>query len=96
MDRLIELSENLISNVQIKTVRSMMHHINWKARLIGIQGARGVGKTTLLLQYTKLNLTSKLDTTLYVSLDDVWFNNHSLIDFRGRRLRSLPKKDHRR
>ncbi|MDG3581265.1 ATP-binding protein [Galbibacter pacificus] len=56
-----------------------MEEINWKARLIGIKGARGIGKTTLLLQYIKLHLGGELNRTLYVSLDDIWFNNHSLI-----------------
>jgi len=57
-----------------------MYEINWSARLIGIKGARGIGKTTLLLQYIKLNLFDRLDEVLYVSLDAVWFNNRSLLD----------------
>jgi predicted AAA+ superfamily ATPase len=57
-----------------------MYEINWSARLIGIKGARGIGKTTLLLQYIKLNLFDRLDEVLYVSLDAVWFNNKSLLD----------------
>lgn len=57
-----------------------MQEINWDARLIGIKGARGIGKTTLLLQYIKLHLKDELDHTLYVSLDAIWFNNNSLSD----------------
>lgn len=57
-----------------------MDDINWDSRLIGIKGARGVGKTTLLLQYIKLNLSNELDYSLYVSLDTIWFSNHSLFD----------------
>ncbi|MFA5620467.1 MAG: AAA family ATPase [Weeksellaceae bacterium] len=57
-----------------------MNDINWNARLIGIKGARGVGKTTLLLQAIKLYLKDELDKTLYVSLDHIWFNSNSLID----------------
>src|SRR5690606_17338497 len=60
-------------------VRSILDDINWEAKLIGIKGARGIGKTTLLLQYIKLNLSESLNQTLYVSLDDIWFSNNSLV-----------------
>jgi len=78
--KLNENFENLISRTQISTIRSIMNDINWNARLIGIKGARGVGKTTLLLQAIKLYLKDELDKTLYVSLDHIWFNSNSLID----------------
>jgi hypothetical protein len=54
-----------------------MDTINWEARLIGIKGARGVGKTTLLLQYIKKNLPID-KATLYVSLDSIWFTENTL------------------
>ena len=57
--------------------RYLYGRINWNVRLIGIKGARGVGKTTLLLQHIKETF-STLDEVLYVSLDNMWFNNHSL------------------
>ena len=57
--------------------RYLYGRINWNVRLIGIKGARGVGKTTLLLQHIKETF-SALDEVLYVSLDNMWFNNHSL------------------
>jgi len=56
-----------------------MNNIHWNARLIGIKGSRGVGKTTLILQYIKLNLSAELDATLYVSLDHIWFSEHRFI-----------------
>ncbi len=80
MQNLIEISENQIARTQVDSVRSMLQNINWKARLIGIKGARGIGKTTLLLQYIKIHLKEDLDKTLYTSLDQVWFNSNSLID----------------
>lgn len=61
-------------------VRDTMNKVNWSARLIGIKGARGTGKTTLLLQYIKLHLANQLDQTLYVSLDAIWFSTNSFID----------------
>ncbi len=47
-------------------VRDVIHEIDWKNRFIGIKGARGVGKTTLLLQYAKLELPAS-SKVLYVS-----------------------------
>jgi RecA-superfamily ATPases implicated in signal transduction len=45
--------------------------------LIAINGARGAGKTTLLLQYAKKYLKAD-GTSLYVSLDDLYFMDHSI------------------
>ena len=55
-----------------------MNTIDWHDRLIGIKGARGVGKTTLLLQYIKQNLP--ISQTLYVSLDNIYFSSNLLVD----------------
>lgn len=57
-----------------------MNKIHWDARLVGIKGARGVGKSTLLLQHIKIHYSDRLDLVLYVSLDDLWFSEHDLID----------------
>src|SRR5690606_6553799 len=76
---LIDQFQQKLKYTSLTFVRSIVDDINWEARLIGIKGARGIGKTTLLLQYIKLNLGSSLNQTLYVSLDDIWFNNNSLV-----------------
>ena len=57
-----------------------MDEIHWQDRLIGIKGGRGVGKTTLLLQYIKKSFSAGKDN-LYVSLDDVYFSGNTLTDF---------------
>ncbi|MEI6753756.1 MAG: AAA family ATPase [Paludibacter sp.] len=80
MDQIIEKFRKKISFTETVFVRSILSEINWDARLIGIKGARGVGKTTVLLQYIKLKLADKLDTSLYVSLDNIWFSDHKLLD----------------
>ena len=46
--------------------------------MFGIVGPRGVGKTTLILQHIKEN--HSVSDTLYVSMDDLYFANHSLLD----------------
>ena len=68
-----------IAKIDLRFKRYLFGEINWKARIIGIKGARGVGKTTLLLQHILENYED-IDQTLYASLDDLWFSTHSLID----------------
>lgn len=66
-----------LKRVSTKFVRYLYNTINWNVRLIGIKGARGVGKTTLLLQRIKLAHKNS-DAVFYVSLDILWFQSHSL------------------
>ena len=68
-----------IAKISLDFKRYLYTKINWNARMIGIKGARGVGKTTLLLQHI-LDNYKDLDQTLYVSLDDLWFTTHKLMD----------------
>ena len=78
MDTLIEKSYQKVRDVDTRFIRSIMDKIDWNDRLIGIRGARGVGKTTLLLQRIKKFLGNGSDI-LYVSLDNLWFAEHSLL-----------------
>lgn len=59
--------------------RFLYNKIDWNERLIGIKGARGVGKSTMILQHIKMTFS---DTTkaFYASLDHIWFANHTLLD----------------
>ena len=77
MESLFEKFYRKIDAVSLNFKRNLMDQIQWESRLIGIKGARGVGKTTLMLQYIKENLP--LDgTSLYVSLDNIWFAENKL------------------
>src|SRR5680860_64859 len=80
METLLERYRQRLQHTNTDFLRSLMTRIEWNERLIGIKGARGVGKTTLLLQYIKKNLGEDLDKALYVSLDNIWFNQHSLVE----------------
>ena len=68
-----------IAKIDLRFKRYLYSQINWDARIISIKGARGVGKTTMLLQHI-LDNYKDIDQTLYASLDDLWFTTHSLID----------------
>jgi predicted AAA+ superfamily ATPase len=79
MDDLLIVSQQKISSVNLSFKRYLFSKINWSNRLIGIKGARGTGKTTLLLQWlNQLNLTHKQKA--YLSLDELYFTNHSLLE----------------
>jgi hypothetical protein len=80
MEELVEKFRLKLSYITTDFVRSLERDINWNARLIGIKGAKGVGKTTMLLQHIKSSLADELDTSLYVTLDSIWFSNHTLVD----------------
>ena len=55
-----------------------MPELQKKRRLLGIIGARGTGKTTMILQYAA-NLPQK-GKTLYVSLEELYFRQNKLVD----------------
>ena len=59
--------------------RYLYNQINWNDRLIIITGQRGVGKTTMLLQYLKSEIED-LSKALYISLDDIYFTSNKLSD----------------
>jgi uncharacterized protein len=77
LDRLHTFQANLLKSVSRDFTRFLFSKINWKQRMLGIRGLRGIGKTTLLLQYLKYNLNEK---GLYVSADHPWFYDHTLLD----------------
>jgi predicted AAA+ superfamily ATPase len=79
MEILLEQSERLVNSTQIDFKRYLFNSIKWNNRLIGIKGARGTGKTTLLLQYLK-ELHLPANKAAYFSLDDLYFTTHTLKD----------------
>ena len=79
---LIEFYHSKLSQVSLDFKRYLYNKINWKARIIGIRGERGVGKTTMLIQRIKEKYTNP-DDTIYISLDHLWFKTHSLQELIG-------------
>ncbi|MCK5135310.1 MAG: AAA family ATPase [Bacteroidales bacterium] len=81
MDKLFQYSIARIDGVSTAFKRYLWTRVNWDNRLNIITGARGVGKTTLLLQYIKENLFHKPDEVIFVNLDDLYFSRNTLVDF---------------
>lgn len=72
---------NIINEIDLSFQRYLLNQLPWGERLIGIKGSRGVGKTTLLLQYIKQHYGVSSTKVLYISLDDIYFAEHTLTSF---------------
>lgn len=79
MERLYEQFRRLIERTDTTFVRYLHDQVIWDNRLTAIVGARGVGKTTLLLQHIKLY--NDLRDTIYINADDIYFSENKLFDF---------------
>ena len=78
MDSLFELMNNLIAATSTSFLRYKYDQINWGARMLGLVGPRGVGKTTLFLQ--RIKLAHGDGGVLYATADHLYFANHTLYD----------------
>lgn len=79
MEELLRQSRQLIQSTPVDFSRFLMRKIEWGARLTGIIGARGTGKTTLMLQQIKQTYGSA-GKAVYLSLDDIYFTDNRLVD----------------
>lgn len=70
----------LLRSIPTSFHRYIYDELPSEARLLGLTGPRGVGKSTLILQKI-----SEMDpaTSLYVDADNIYFSTHSLIDLAG-------------
>lgn len=80
-DPLRKASDRLISAVTTAIVRPAIVHLTSGARFLGLRGSRGVGKSTLLLQYARRQRKILGDAVLYASLDNLFFRKVGLYDF---------------
>ncbi|MBM3403558.1 MAG: AAA family ATPase [Bacteroidetes bacterium] len=81
MDKLYQYSASRINSVNLTRKRYLWDKINWNNRLIVLTGARGTGKTTMLLQYIKENLHGNSGDVIYVSMDDLYFSKNRIVYF---------------
>jgi predicted AAA+ superfamily ATPase len=78
MRTLYQKFEILLNNTTTDFKRYLYDEVSWESKMIGIIGPRGVGKTTMILQYIKENLGNR--RALYVSADDLYFSENKLVD----------------
>jgi len=77
METLFQYSNKLITEIETEFIRYKYSEINFSHRLIGLVGPRGVGKTTLVLQYLQ---KQNLNQSLYVTAEDFYFSTSKLLD----------------
>jgi len=80
IDSLHLIFQRLINDVRTKHYRFLYDKFTIDNRLTGITGARGVGKTTLMLQYIKNNFPNN-QNVFYFSADHIYFNSSSIYQF---------------
>lgn len=78
VEALVETYRKHFGQTSNDFVRYLMPHISWRNRLFAVVGARGTGKTTLLLQYIKQHLDP--NKAFYMSLDDLFFTTNRLVE----------------
>jgi len=75
-----EAHKLLVSAGDVRIARELYHEIDWDARIIGIKGFRGVGKTTFLLNFIRERFGDSRDC-LYVNLNDFYFSRRRIFSF---------------
>lgn len=80
MDTLFAKHSVYMAETPVDIVRDMMNTIDWDVRLLSIKGPKGVGKSTLMRQFIKMNYPPGSRKALYCSVDSIYFSNHTLLD----------------
>jgi len=75
---LIEFMEGQLKQTTSTFHRYMFEQISWEARMFGLVGPRGVGKSTMILQYIKEHRDSR--RILYIGADHLYFSSHTLVE----------------
>lgn len=83
MEAFFRTHSYLVEHVQASVRRVLMDEIDWRDRMIGIKGTRGVGKTTFLLQYAKEHFDTSDRECLYVNMNNFYFQGRGIADFAG-------------
>lgn len=75
---LIEFMESQLKQTTSTFHRYMYDQVSWQSRMFGLVGPRGVGKSTMILQYIKKNRDRS--NILYIAADHLYFSTHTLVD----------------
>ena len=75
---LIEFMEGQLKQTTSTFHRFMFDQISWDSRMFGLVGPRGVGKSTMILQYIKEHRDSR--HILYIGADHLYFSSHTLVE----------------
>lgn len=78
MERLYAYMQDQLKQVDTSFHRYTYDQLHWDSKMFGLVGPRGVGKTTLFLQYIKEHYSN--NEALYVAADHIYFSTHTLYD----------------
>jgi len=74
-----DVSADRIREVETRFHRYLYSELDWNVRILALSGQRGVGKTTMFLQYLKEH-PAEAENALYVSLDTAWFDAKEIFE----------------
>ena len=80
MEELFDYFYRELRKTDLSFQRYLIDDIDWEGRLAAITGARGTGKTTIILQHIKRTFGNSPKEALYVSADNIWFSANRLFD----------------
>lgn len=80
MEELFDLFYRKLRKTELSFQRYLTDEIDWEGQLSAITGARGTGKTTMILQHIKHTFGNSPKEALYVSADNIWFAGNRLFD----------------
>ena len=78
MEELFDFFYRELRKTNLLFQRYLIDNIDWEGRLVAITGARGTGKTTMILQHIKKRFGNAPKEALYVSADNIWFSANRL------------------
>ena len=80
MDIFIETYQRLLKELMPLYRRRFYDEFRMDSRFVGVIGARGVGKTTFLINFLR-EIYPNSPQAMYISADSLYFVEHTLIDF---------------
>ena len=79
IQRIYDESAERIRSADCVFHRYLYSQVDWSSRVVALNGPKGVGKTTMFLQYLREH-REVAEQALYVSLDDIWMDAFELYD----------------
>jgi uncharacterized protein len=77
MEDIYQEHQEILARYKIEFRRDLIDNIDWEEKMIAIKGARGVGKSTLMIQHI-IETFKKSSAVLYISMDNLMLVDKSI------------------